>query len=393
MNQPVCAKNQICKRRLSMAKKNRQVLFCRKKSLIVFHILAVLVIGVCEFLSTGLADAATAAEVLKKIQNLTPTQRRSVLEEGAKSEGQVVIYTSVSLTDYPKILSAFEQSYPYIKTNAFRSTPSGVVRRADTEAKTGRHAVDIVATAPVETGQIKQMQLVTPYLAPERTALFKGAFDPEGYWTAFDVTPIVLAFNTKLVAQQDAPKTYQDLLLPRWKGQMSLGTEDYEWFGVLLDSMGKDKGIEYTKALAKQDLHMPGSSSVMRVQLLLGGESAIAIAARGRRVAEFKSKGAPIDFRILDPYAAEPDLLALMQHSPHPHAAILFYDWLISQDGQSKMSNLTGRIAVRKGVKHLPWIQELLQKDFIFVTPTAKSLRTQELTDLYHQIFGLYGAK
>ena len=108
-----------------MAKKNQQVLFCRKKGLIGFHVLAVLVIGVFEVLSTGSADAATAAEVLKKIQNLTPTQRRSALEEGAKSEGQVVIYTSVSLTDYPKILSAFEQSYPYIKTNAFRSTPSG----------------------------------------------------------------------------------------------------------------------------------------------------------------------------------------------------------------------------------------------------------------------------
>lgn len=359
----------------------------------MFRLWIALLLGMFEMCSAATADAATAAEVVKKLQTLAPAQRRSALEDGAKNEGQVVIYTSVSLTDYPKILAAFEQSYPYIKTNAFRSTPSGVLRRADTEAKAGRHAVDVVATAPVETGQIKQLQLITPYLAPERSALFKGAFDPEGYWTAFDVTPIVLAFNTKLVAQQDAPKNYQDLLQAKWKGKMSLGTEDYEWFGVLLDSMGKDKGIEYAKALAKQDLHMPGSSSVMRVQLLLGGESSIAVAARGRRVAEFKSKGAPIDFRIFDPYAAEPDLLALMQHSPHPHAAMLFYDWLISQEGQTKMSDLTGRIAVRKGVKHLPWIQELLQKDFIFVTPTAKSLRTQELTDLYHQIFGLYRAK
>ena len=339
------------------------------------------------------ARGATAGEVLKKIQTLAPAQRRATLEEGAKAEGQVVIYTSVSLSDYPKILGAFEQSYPYVKTNAFRSTPSGVVRRVDTEAKAGRHAVDIVASAPVETWQLRQLQLVTPYLSPERNALFKGAFDPEGYWTAFDVTPIVLAFNTKLVSQQEAPKNYQDLLLPKWKGKMSLGTEDYEWFGAVLDLMGKDKGLEYMRTLAKQNLHMPGSSSVMRVQLLLGGESAIAIAARGRRVAEFKSKGAPIDFRIFDPYAAEPDMLALMQHATHPHAAILFYDWLLSQDGQSKMSDLTGRIAVRKGVKHLSWLQELLQKDFLFISPAAKTLSTKEITDLYHGVFGLYGAK
>lgn len=346
-----------------------------------------------EILTGVSVRAATVAEVLKKIQNLAPAQRRAALEEGAKSEGQVVFYTSVSLSDYPKILAAFEQSYPYIKTNAFRSTPSGVVRRADTEAKAGRHAVDVIGSAPVEIWQLRQLQLTTSYFSPERNALFKGAFDPEGFWTAFDVTPIVLAFNTKLVPQQEAPKNYQDLLLPKWRGKMSLGTEDYEWFGAVLDHMGKDKGLEYMRALAKQNLHMPGSSSVMRVQLLLGGESAIAIAARGRRVAEFKSKGAPIDFRIFDPYPAEPDMLALMQRSSHPHAAILFYDWLVSQEGQSKMSDLTGRIAVRKGVKHLPWLQELLQKDFLFINPAAKTLSTKEITDLFHGVFGLYGAK
>ncbi len=361
--------------------------------MISYAFLFVLIGCFFSILTAGSGTAATVGDVLKKIQNLPPAQRRATLEEGAKSEGQVVFYTSVSLTDYPKILAAFEQAYPYIKTNAFRSTPSGVVRRADTEAKAGRHAVDVIGSAPVETSQLRQLQLATSYLSPERNALFKGAFDPEGYWTAFDVTPIVLAFNTKLVSQQEAPKTYQDLLQPKWKGKMSLGTEDYEWFGAVLDAMGKDKGLEYMKALAKQDLHMPGSSSVMRVQLLLGGESAIAVAARGRRVAEFKSKGAPIDFRLFDPYSAEPDMLALMQHASHPHAAILFYDWLLSQEGQSKMSDLTGRIAVRKGVKHLPWLQELLQKDFIFLTPGAKTLSPKELTSLYYQVFGLYRAK
>lgn len=345
------------------------------------------------FSAQGVGIAASASEVLKKIQGLAPAQRKSVLEEGAKKEGQVVIYTSVSLSDYPKILAAFEQTHPFIKTNAFRSTPSGVFRRVDTEARVGRHAVDIVGSAPIEVWQLKQRQLSTPYASPERTALFKGSYDSDSYWTAFDITPIVLAINTKMVSPKEAPQNYKDLLDPKWKGKMSLGTEDYDWFSVMLDHMGKDKGLEYMKALAKQNLHMPGSSSVMRVQLLLGGESAIAVAARGRRVAELKSKGAPIDFRIFDPYAGEPDLLALMQRSPNPHAAILFYDWLISQEGQSKMSDLTGRISVRKGVKHQAWLQELLQKDFVFVTPSAATVELKEVTQLYHQVFGLHQAK
>jgi iron(III) transport system substrate-binding protein len=345
------------------------------------------------FAPPAAAYAATVAEVLKKIEGLSPAQRKAALEEGAKKEGQVVVYTSMSLSDYPKVMAAFEQAYPYIKTNTFRSTPSGVFRRADTEAKAGRHAVDIVRSAPVEMWQLKHRQLSTPYLSPERTALPGGAYDPEGYWTAFEVTPIVLALNTKSVPPQEAPKSYQDLLHPKWKGKMSLGTEDYDWFILMLEHMGKEKGIEYMKALARQDLHMPGSSSVMRAQLLVAGESSIAIAARGRRVAELKDKGAPIDFRIFDPYPGEPNLLAVMQRSPNPHAAVLFFDWMLSQDGQSKMSDLTGRIGIRKGIKRKPWVQELFQKDFNFFMPSMIGPNLKEATELYHQIFSLHRAK
>ena len=361
--------------------------------MITFFAKILLVLSVCSFTFQGIGFAATATEVVKKLQVLSPAQRKTFLEEGAKKENQVVIYTSISLSDYPKIFAAFEQAYPFVKTNGFRSTPSGVFRRVDTEAKAGRHAVDLVASAPIEVWQLKQQQLSIPYSSPDRDGLFKGSVDADAYWTAFDVTPIALAFNTKLVSAQEAPKTYEELLNPKWKGKMSLGTEDYDWFAVMLDHMGKEKGIAYMKALARQNLHMPGSSSVMRVQLLLGGESSVAVAARGRRVAEFKSKGAPIDFRILDPYAGEPDLIALMQRSPNPHAAILFYDWLLSQDGQSKMSDLTGRIAIRKGIKHRPYLQELLQKDFVFVTPSSMATNLKEITALYHQIFGLHQAK
>lgn len=340
-------------------------------------------------LVSGAGDAATVAEVLKKIQGLPPAQRKTALEEGARKEGQVVVYTSVSLTDYPKIMAAFEQDNPFVKTQAYRSTPSGVFSRVDTEAKASRYAVDIVATAPVEIWELKQRNLSTPYLSPERTALPAGAYDREGYWTAFDVTPIVLALNTKLVPSQEVPKGYQELLNPKWKNKMSLGTEDYDWFFVMLEHMGKEKGVEYMKTLARQNLHMPGSSSVMRVQLLVAGESSIAIAARGRRVAELKEKRAPIDFRVFDPYPGEPDFLVLMQRSPNPHAAILFFDWLLSQEGQSKMSDLTGRTAVRKGIKYVPWLQELMQKEFVFVTPSLIGPNLKEITDLYGQIFGL----
>jgi iron(III) transport system substrate-binding protein len=202
----------------------------------------------------------------------------------------------------------------------------------------------------------------------------------------------VLAFNPKQVPGGDAPRGYQDLLSPKWKGKMSLGTEEYTWFNIMLESLGKQKGLEYMQALAKQDLHMPGSSSVMRVQLMLAGESAVAIAARGRRVTEYKQQGAPIDYRILDPYAGEPNFVALTQRAPHPYAALLFIDWFLSEEGQTRLAD-TGRMPIRKGIKNRPWVQELYQKEFVFLSPSSIGPNLNEIIEQYNRTFGVQKRK
>jgi iron(III) transport system substrate-binding protein len=353
-----------------------------------------LLISTCSlFIFSALVDAATADEVVKKAAALSGAQRKAFLEEGAKREGEIVFYTSLSLTDYPKILPHFEKSYPFIKTNTYRSTPSGVFTRVDTEARAGRHAVDVVGSASVEMWQLKQRKLSTAYLSPEQKALPPGSRDGDGYWQAFEITPLITAFNTKQVAAAEAPRTYQDLLNPKWKGRISLGTEEYTWFNILLEAMVQKKGAEYMQALAKQDLQMPGSSSVMRVQLMLAGESAISLAARGRRVTEYKQQGAPIDFRIMDPYGGEPNFVALMQRSAHPHAALLFIDWILSEEGQTRLADAAGRIAIRKGIKHKPWVQELFQKEFVFLGPTSIGPNLNSVIEQYNQIFGVRKAK
>ena len=351
----------------------------------IFHFLVVAWLLLSPWRS---GSAATVEEVVKKAAALTGAERKTFLEEGAKKEGEVVFYTSLSLTDYPKILPHFEKSYPFIKTNTYRALPSGVFTRVDTEARAGRFAADVIGSAPVEMWQLKQRKLSAPYLSPERRALQPGSFDAEGYWQAFDVTPMALAFNTKQVSAADAPRTNADLLNPRWKGRMSLGTEEYTWFNIMLESMGKVKGTEFMQALAKQDLAMPGSSSVMRVQLMLAGESAIAIAARARRVSEYKQQGAPIDYRILDPYAGEPNFLTLMQRAPHPFSAVLFIDWMLSEEGQTRMAEV-GRLSVRRGIKHRPWVQELFQKDFVFLSPASIGPNLNDIIDQFNRVFGL----
>jgi len=205
--------------------------------------------------------AASADEIIKKSGGLTGAQRKSFLEDGAKKEGEMVFYTSLSLTDYPKIMPYFEKSYPFIKTNTYRATPSGVFQRVDTEARANRFAVDVVGSAPVEMWQLKQRKLSTGYLSPEQKALPPGSHDAEGFWQGFEVTPLVLAFNTKQVTGTDAPRSYQDLLNPKWKGKLSLGTEEYTWFNILSDSMGAKKARGVFPRVAKPSLQIPGFRS------------------------------------------------------------------------------------------------------------------------------------
>lgn len=341
---------------------------------------------------SALVYAGTAEETLKMISTLSPSMRKSALEKGAKEEGQLNFYTSISTADHPKLMAAFRKRYPFIETNTYRSTPSGLFVRLDTETKAGRHAVDVVGTAPVQIWLIKERKLSIPYLSPEVAAFPNGSYDPHGYWASYDVTPIVLAYNPTMVSPQDVPNTNESLLDPRWKGKMSLGTDEYDWFLVTLDAMGKDKGLAYMKALAKQELAMPGASSRLRVQLLMAGESAMAIAARARRVTEFKEKGAPVDLRILEPYPAVPGMVTLMRRAPHPHAAILFFDWILSAEGQTVMGQLP-RIAIRKGVKQIDRHKTLFKKEFFYVTPPYFAPRLNETIKLYNETFGIHGAQ
>jgi iron(III) transport system substrate-binding protein len=331
---------------------------------------------------------ATVQEVIKKVSGLAPAQRKKALEDGARQEGQFVFYTSVSAQDNPRIMAAFEKTFPFVKTEVYRGTARSALLKAATEARAGRYAVDILGTAPVEMWQLKQAKLSTGYLSPELQAMPKGSFDPEGYWSAFEVTPIVVAFQTKLLRSADIPNSYQELLNPKYKGKMNLGTEEYDWFSVMLDAMGQDKGLAYMRALAKQDVQFPGPSSRMRVQLMLAGESTIALAARGRRVVDFKEQGAPIDFRIFEPYAGEPNSLAIMARAPHPHAALLFTDYLLSQEGQVMLANIP-RLSIRKGVKQKGLLQELFTKEFSFVNPASYGANTKQLIDHFNQIFGI----
>lgn len=309
------------------------------------------------------APAETAGQILAKVSKLPADQRQKVLMEKAKAEGEVAFYSSLQAQQIDPFVRVFQKRYPFIKVNPYRVSGNRQVLKIQTEMNAGSHLFDVTNGSAEQAQAIKKIGALDPYFSPQRDFYNAPNKDKDGYFTSFYVIPIVLGYNTSMVKRPDIPKTYEDLLHPRWKSNMFLDDEAYEWSAVLQKHMGRDKAVQFMRALAKQDLRMMRGRT-QQTQLLAAGERAIAIVLSGHTVLDLKTAGAPIDQVILDPYFAQANKLMLARHAPHPHAAALFYDWALSEEGQSMITTF-GRVVARKGVKQR--FPELVQKESFLV--------------------------
>jgi len=309
------------------------------------------------------AATETAGSVLDRVNKLPAEQRHKALVEKARSEGEVSFYSSLQAQQIEPFVQVFRKRYPFIKVNPYRVSGNRQVIKIQTEMNAGNHLFDVTNGSAEQAAAIKKIGAIDPYNSPQRDFFNVPNKDKEGYFTSLYTIPIVLGYNTNLVKRGEAPRTYEDLLQPRWKGSMFLDDEAYEWFAVLLKHRGREKGLQYMRSLAKQDLRMVRGRTAQS-QLLGAGERPVAIALSGHTVLDLKARGAPIDQVILDPYLAQANKLMLARHAPHPHAAALFIDWSLSEEGQTMITSF-GRVVARKGVKQR--FPELVEKESFLV--------------------------
>jgi iron(III) transport system substrate-binding protein len=305
------------------------------------------------------APAETTGAILARITKLAPDQRQKQLIEKAKAEGEVSFYSSLQAQQIDPFLRVFQKRYPFIKVNPYRVSGNRQVIKIQTEMNAGNHLFDVTNGSAEQASALKKIGALDPYFAPQRDFFNAPNKDKDGYFASLYVIPIVLGYNTNMVKRVDAPKTYEDLLNPKWKSNMFLDDEAYEWSAVLQRHMGREKALQYMRALAKQDLRMVRGRTAQS-QLLAAGERPIAIVLSGHTVLDIKGQGAPVDQVILDPYFAQANKLMLSRRAPHPHAAALFYDWALSEEGQSMITTF-GRVVARKGVKQR--FPELVEKE------------------------------
>jgi iron(III) transport system substrate-binding protein len=292
---------------------------------------------VCLIAGSFIPSTSRAATV-DEIALYNRPDRQKILIEGAKKEGKVSWYTSLIVDQVVRpVKEAFEKEYPFLQVEYFRGNSERLVQKMFAEYQGKRYEVDIVdgtVTAPmVKKGGYLQ-RFYSPYLA-EYPAELK---DPQGYWAVSNVYYFSLGYNTRMVKPNEVPKTYEDLLNPRWKGQMmwstSRGSGAPMFIGNILQTMGPEKGKAYLQKLKGQNVAKTTASNRQLLDLVIAGEYPIAIHIFNHHAYISKSAGAPVDWQALEPASATINTISPVTRAPHPHASMLFLDFILSEKGQ-----------------------------------------------------------
>ena len=272
--------------------------------------------------------------------------------EGAKKEGEVVWYSTMTLDQSKQVVDRFQKLYPFINPNLFRTGGGPLLNKIMTEARGGFFAWDVVVGRGEMVIPLKEKKLVAAYRSPESKMIDKDLVDAKGFWTAYYVNAYVLGWNTKMVKKDQVPKTYEALLDPKWKGgQISVDNEAYGMLQGLIGAWGREKAVAYFKKLAALD-PVPKRGNTERVQLAVAGEYPL-ILAYNQTIERMTQRGAPVDWLPLEPAVVQVNPVMLAAKAPHPNAARLFADFILSKEGQEMLRGFQ-RIPVRTDVEPDP---------------------------------------
>jgi iron(III) transport system substrate-binding protein len=289
-----------------------------------------------------------AASPHKAVYMYEGADREARLGAEAKKQGTVVIYTSLNLKDSVPITEAFEKKTG-VKVELWRASSEKVLQRAVTEARAGRHACDILETNGPEMEAMYREQLFEEFRSPHFKDLPPAAFPKHRHYVADRFNFFTIGWNTNLVKPDEVPKSYDDLVNPRLAGRVGIEAGDVDWFGALVKHMGEQKGLALFRKLAENRPQVRSGHTLM-AELVASGEIPLVATIYNHNIERLKDKGAPVDWRALNPTFGRPNAIAVARNAPHPHAGLLFADFLLSPQGQELIKQ-RNRVPASRAVK------------------------------------------
>ena len=283
---------------------------------------------------SGLARAATVEEVAL----MNRADRQKLLVEGARKEGKVSWYTTLIVDQVVRpVKEAFEKEYPFIQVEFFRGNTERIVQKMIAEYQAKRYEADLIdgTVSPTMVRRAGLLQRFSSPLFAEYPAELK---DAQGFWGATNLYFFATGYNTRMVKANEVPKTYEDLLNPRWKGQMmwstSRGSGAPMFVGTILSTMGNEAGKAYLQKLKQQNIAKTSASNRQVLDLTIAGEYPLALQMFNHHAYISKAVGAPVDWIAHEPATATINNIGLGKYASHPHAAMLLIDFILSEKGQ-----------------------------------------------------------
>ncbi|MEN9830898.1 MAG: Fe(3+)-binding periplasmic protein precursor [Pseudomonadota bacterium] len=333
--------------------------------------------------SLGSVMAQAPANNIAALAALTGAERLKRLAEGAKKEGVVSIYTSMPLDDMAALTSAFEAKYG-VKAKVWRSGSEKILQRGLLEAKANRFEVDVFETNSPETEVLSREKVLIAGNSPFLNELIPQAIPSHKEWIATRLNIFTCAYNTKLIKKEELPKTYQDLLDPKWKGKLSVEADDSDWLAETVMKMGEEKGLALFREIARKNAVSVRKGHTLLSNLVASGEVPLALTVYNYKIEQMKNSGAPIDWFALDPTIARPNANGVARNAPHPHAALLFQDFELSE-GQ----HILGK---RDFIPTSTKVPSTLNKmPLIFANPKTTLDDGQKWNKIYDDIFNRKG--
>jgi iron(III) transport system substrate-binding protein len=276
------------------------------------------------------------------------SDRAERLAEGARKEGTLVVYTSLATSESVPLAQAFEKKYG-VKVELWRSLSDQVVRRALNEAKARRHTVDVIETNAPELEALARERVTAPFSSPHIADIPAWGVPAHRMWIADRVDFFVVAYNTGRVRREELPASYEGFLDPKWKGRIGLEATDQEWLAGLARYWGEKRALEFFRGLAamKPDLR---KGHVLLSEMVAAGDVPVSLTNYASNADSMKRRDRPIDWKPVEPVIGRPQALGLAAAAPHPNAALLFADFVLSPEGQ-QLFNSMGRFPASSKVR------------------------------------------
>jgi len=306
-------------------------------------------------------------------------QTQEQLIAGAKKEGKLVVYASATAPQLQMYFATFNKRYPFIKTEYFRTGKQKLVSKILFEEQAKQRIADVVHTSVIETSILKRRGALSKYVPLESAALPFHYKDPQGFWTSAYASGTLLGYNSRQVKRAEIPKTYDELLNPRWKNAIAIDSNKIEWFAMLL----KLKGRPFMEKLAALNPTIRDGNTLV-LQLLAAGEFPLSAGVYEYSIEDLKTKGAPVDWFGLEPVITYTVAASLPSQPNNPNSAKLFIEWLLSKEGQ-EVINQYGRVPIRDDVESK--YGKILKQHRLLMTDVDLGQKEAEINETFRKLF------